>query len=72
MIFLNQIPGVSDRISKTLSNEFKSLNDFMSHLSNLSNEERISFIANKEVSLNNNKKRRIGSKTSKRIVELLF
>ena len=72
MIFLNQIPGVSDRISKTLSNEFKSLNDFMSHLSNLSNEERISFIANKEVSLNNNKKRRIGDKTSKRIVELLF
>jgi ERCC4-type nuclease len=72
MIFLNQIPGVSDRISKTLSNEFNSLNDFMSHLSNLSSEERISFIANKEVTLNNNKKRRIGNKTSKKIVELLF
>ncbi|MBG30879.1 MAG: hypothetical protein CMI31_12895 [Opitutae bacterium] len=72
MIFLNQIPGVSDTISKTLSSEFKSLNEFMSFLNDLSKEDKIEYLSNKEVKLNNNKKRRIGSKTSKRIVELLF
>jgi len=72
MIFLNQIPGVSDTISKTLSSEFKSLNHFMSFLNDLPLDEKISYLSNKEVNLNNNKKRRIGDKTSKRIVELLF
>ena len=72
MIFLNQIPGVSDTISKTLSSEFKSLNEFMSFLNDLSKEDKIEYLSNKEVKLNNNKKRRIGSKTSKRIIELLF
>ena len=72
MIFLNQIPGVSDTISKTLSSEFKSLNEFMTFLNDLSKEDKIEYLSNKEVKLNNNKKRRIGSKTSKRIVELLF
>ena len=72
MIFLNQIPGVSDTISKTLSSEFKSLNEFMTFLNDLSKEDKIEYLSNKEVKLNNNKKRRIGSKTSKRIIELLF
>ena len=72
MIFLNQIPGVSDSISKTLSTEFKSLNDFMTFLNTLSVQDRISYLANKEVQLKNNKKRRIGEKTAKKIIELLF
>jgi ERCC4-type nuclease len=72
MIFLNQIPGVSDTISKTLSSEFKSLNEFMSFLNNLSNDDKIEYLANKEVKLNNNKNRRIGNKISKKIIELLF
>tara|TARA_B110000495_G_C23033038_1_gene615889 strand:- start:2276 stop:3064 length:789 start_codon:yes stop_codon:yes gene_type:complete len=72
MIFLNQIPGVSDSISKTLSTEFKSLNEFMTFLNSLSVQDRISYLANKEVQLKNNKKRRIGEKTAKKIIELLF
>ena len=72
MIILNQIPGVSDSISKTLSKKFNSLNEFMSSLNNLSDENKIEYLSNIEINLNNNKKRRIGSKISKRIVELLF
>jgi ribosomal protein S13 len=72
MIFLNQIPGVSDSISKVISEDYNSLNDFMSHLNSLSKEDKIKHIADKELTLNNNKKRRVGNKIANKIIDLLF
>ena len=72
MIFLNQIPGISTSISKTLSCEFKSLNDFMTFLNNMSDKDKIEYLSNKEIMLNNNKTRKIGEKVAKKIITLLF
>jgi len=72
MIFLNQIPGVSDSISKVITEDYNSLNDFMSHLNSLSKEDKIKHIADKELTLNNNKKRRVGNKIANKIIDLLF
>ena len=72
MIFLNQIPGISTSISKTLSSEFKSLNDFMTFLNNMSDKDKIEYLSNKEIMLNNNKTRKIGEKVAKKIITLLF
>ena len=72
MIFLNQIPGVSDSISKVITEDYNSLNDFMSHLNSLSKEDKIKHIADKELTLNNNKKRRVGNKIANKIINLLF
>lgn len=72
MIFLNQIPGVSDSISKCICAEFKSLNEFMTFMNNFSKEEKLEYLSNKKVQLNNNKSRRIGNKTANKIIDLLF
>jgi hypothetical protein len=44
----------------------------MSHLNSLSKEDKIKHIADKELTLNNNKKRRVGNKIANKIIDLLF
>jgi len=72
MIFLNQIPGVSDSISKCICSDFKTLNDFMCFMNNFSKEDKLEYLSNKQVQLTNKKTRRIGKKTANKIIDLLF
>lgn len=73
VLFLSQIPGISNSIGETLSFRFKTMNNLITFLNSFPNiEDKIKYLEDIEVNLKNNKKRKIGKKIATRIIELLF
>ena len=72
-LYLSQIPGISNRIGGQISDRFGSMNNLILKLNEYDNdEERINYLSEIEIEVKNNKKRKLGNKTSEKIIEVLF
>lgn len=73
LLYLSQIPGVSKSIGTQLSKMYKTMSEFILYLNTFENyDDKIDFVANINVDIKNDKKRKIGKKTATKIIELLF
>jgi ERCC4-type nuclease len=73
LLYLSQIPGVSKSIGTQLSKMYKTMSEFILYLNTFENyDDKINYVANINVDIKNDKKRKIGKKTSTKIIELLF
>ena len=72
LLCLSQIPGISEKIASTISKQYQTMNNFITELNNLSNEEKIDYLSKIEINIQNNKKRKVGKKISEKIVDYLF
>mgnify|MGYP006099475359 CR=1 FL=1 len=72
-LYLCQIPGVSTSIAEELTIQFKTMSGLINYLNNYENDlKKADALSNIRINIKNNKTRRIGNKTSTRIIELLF
>ena len=72
-LYLCQIPGVSTSIAEELTIQFKTMSGLRNYLNNYENDlKKADALSNIRINIKNNKTRRIGNKTSTRIIELLF
>ena len=73
LLYLSQIPGVSKSIGTQLSKMYKTMSEFILYLNTFENyDDKINYVANINVDIKNDKKRKIGKKTATKIIELLF
>ena len=73
LLYLSQIPGVSKSIGTQLSKMYKTMSEFILYLNTFEKyDDKIDYIANINVDIKNDKKRKIGKKTATKIIELLF
>ena len=73
LLYLSQIPGVSKSIGTQLSKMYKTMSEFILYLNTFENyNDKINYVANINVDIKNDKKRKIGKKTATKIIELLF
>ena len=72
LLCLSQIPGISEKIASTISEQYQTMNNFITELNKLSNEEKINYLSKIEINIQNNKKRKVGKKISEKIVDYLF
>lgn len=73
LLYLSQIPGVSKSIGTQLSKMYKTMSEFILYLNTLEKyDDKIDYVANINVDIKNDKKRKIGKKTATKIIELLF
>tara|TARA_B100000963_G_C22617977_1_gene668366 strand:+ start:1645 stop:2400 length:756 start_codon:yes stop_codon:yes gene_type:complete len=73
LLYLSQIPGVSKSIGTQLSKMYKTMSEFILYLNTFENyDDKINYVANINVDIKNDKKRKIGKKIATKIIELLF
>lgn len=73
LLYLSQIPGVSKSIGTQLSKMYKTMSEFILYLNTLEKyDDKIDYVANINVDIKNDKKRKIGKKIATKIIELLF
>lgn len=68
---LSLIPGVSKNIAKYIANEYKSISGLLEAYKNIVSDEKKNMLKDIEMSINNDKKRKIGKVISERIYTYL-
>ena len=71
-LILNQIPGISNNISKCITNKYNTINDLLLAYKDLDDDKCPLLLEKLQVDIANNKKRKIGKVISTRIYNYIF